>query len=229
IRAGCLASTARSSSPSPRLDACSGSSSPSPRSGSPTACADSTSAVPSGSSSHAASTGRPSGSGTRAARHSPPSAACTTSHSPSPPSATGSASASTPPRSRPRVSSSAAWRAERTPLRLAGDASASTFGLRPRDVVDALLDGLVDLLQRGVRQPLARKEDEADADPNRGLDRLQADAERDPARIGDAVVDEWRRDRDLYEPDVARPEREDRRDVHQHEHEPCCGERLVNL
>ena len=48
-------------------------------------------------------------------------------------------------------------------------------------------------------------------------------------RVGDAVVDERGRDGDLHEPDVARPERDDRRDVHQHEHEPGRSERLVDL
>ena len=40
-----------------------------------------------------------------------------------------------------------------------------------------------------------------------------------PVAVVDAVADERRRDRDLDEPDVAGPEREDRRDVHQQEHE----------
>jgi hypothetical protein len=46
--------------------------------------------------------------------------------------------------------------------------------------------------------------------------------------IRDPVRDERERDRRLQEPDVARPEREDRRDVHQQEHEPRRGERLVD-
>src|SRR5205814_9652661 len=49
---------------------------------------------------------------------------------------------------------------------------------------------------------------------------LQTEPVRDAARVGDAVLRQRQRDRRLDEPDVAGPEREDRRDVHQHEHEP---------
>ena len=83
-------------------------------------------------------------------------------------------------------------------------------------------------LQRGVREPLAREEDEADADADRRLDRLQADPEREAARVGHAVLLQRQRDRRLDEADVPRPEREDDRDVHQHQHEPGGRERLVD-
>ncbi len=73
------------------------------------------------------------------------------------------------------------------------------------------------------------EEDEADPDPHRRLDRLQADSEREALGIGDAVRDERKRDRGLHQPDVARPEREDRRHVHQHQHEPGCGHRRVDV
>ena len=85
------------------------------------------------------------------------------------------------------------------------------------------------VLQRRVGHSLAREEDQPDADADGRLDRLQADPERDAAAVGDAVVHERRRDRDLDEADVAGPEREDRRDVDQHEHEPGGGERLVDV
>ena len=50
-----------------------------------------------------------------------------------------------------------------------------------------------------------------------------------PRAYGDAVLHERQRDRRLDEADVPGPEREDRRDVHQHEHEPGGGERLVDV
>ena len=50
-----------------------------------------------------------------------------------------------------------------------------------------------------------------------------------PRAYGDPVRDERQSDRRLHEADVAGPEREDRRDVHQHEHEPGGGERQVDL
>src|SRR4029079_11071442 len=71
-----------------------------------------------------ATTGRPSGSDTTASCDSPP----ITSAVPSPPSATGRARPSAPPRAKPSAISAAASTAETTPFRLAGHASASTFG-----------------------------------------------------------------------------------------------------
>ena len=56
IAVGCAASVASSSSPSPRLVACTGSRSSREQSGSPTASAESITAVPSSSSSHRAAT-----------------------------------------------------------------------------------------------------------------------------------------------------------------------------
>ena len=76
------------------------------------------------------------------------------------------------------------------------------------------------VLQHRVREPLAGEEDQPDPDADRGLDRLQPDPEREAARVRDAVLDERQRDRGLQQPDVARPEREDRRHVHQQQHEP---------
>ncbi len=75
------------------------------------------------------------------------------------------------------------------------------------ELLERLFDRLFDLLQRRVREALAREEDEADADPDRRLDRLQADPEGDAVPVVDAVGDERRRDRDLEGADVAGPER----------------------
>src|SRR5437764_217495 len=94
----------------------------------------------------------------------------------------------------------------RTPLRLAGDASARTLGLTLGWIVGVGIGGLLEVAQHRVGQPFAREEDKADADADRRLDRLQADAEREPARVRDVVTDERRRDRDLHDADVARPE-----------------------
>ena len=49
-----------------------------------------------------------------------------------------------------------------------------------------------------------------------------------PDALGDAVLRERQRDRRLDEPDVPGPEREDRRDVHQHEHEAGGRQRRVD-
>src|SRR5438477_5041411 len=81
----------------------------------------------------------------------------TTSAVPSPPSASGSSSQ--PP--RPRASAAAAARAERTPLRLPGHASA----LGRDDILLGLLGklrlrGARHHLQHRERQPLAREEEE---------------------------------------------------------------------
>src|SRR5439155_18064720 len=130
------------------------------------ASAASTTVTPLASSSQRALRERPNASGTSASRHSPPSTACSTSSVPSPPSATGSSSTAAHERN-PSASAAAASRADRTPLRLAGHASARAFFIRDR------------LLLRGLRlrcvrhhpqhrdgKAFARKEDEADADPD---------------------------------------------------------------
>ena len=58
---------------------------------------------------------------------------------------------------------------------------------------------------------------------------MQPEPERDPVRLRDSVVlKERQRDGGLHEPDIPRPQREERRDVHQHEHEPCGGQHLVD-
>src|SRR6516225_6700851 len=170
-----------SSSPKPALDVRSGSRSAGATSDSPIASAASTTAVPSGTASQRAAISRPSGSETTAVRHSPPRAACSASAVPLPPSATGSSTASTPStRRNPAARCAAASTGVRTPLRLAGHASARAFGLRlTRLLGELFLLLLVHLLEHGVRDALAREEDRADADPDRRLDRLQTDPERD--------------------------------------------------
>ena len=223
--AGPVTSTATSSSPSPALEATSGSRSSPASNPSPTASADSTTAVRSGSSSQRAVTGRPSGSdaGASATRR----RASAPARRPCPRRRRRPAARRTSSRrlaARPRPARPRRRRGERTPLRLAGHASAR----RPR--LQCLLDGrLVELrvagrlghpLERGVREALARQEDEADADAHRRLDRLQPEPEREAARVGHAVLPQRERDRRLDEADVPRPEREDDRDVHQHQHEP---------
>src|SRR5207244_13404608 len=100
--------------------------------------AASTAAAPPGTASQRARTGRPSGSDTTIVRQMPPSAACTISAVPSPPSATGARAASIPARANPAAMHAAASTAERTPLRLAGDASAGTFGLAFGQLLDRL-------------------------------------------------------------------------------------------
>ena len=64
----------------------------------------------------------------------------------------------------------------------------------------------LDIPQRRERDPLAREEDRPDADPDRGLDQLQPDAEREALRVADAVMRQRHRDRRLHEPDVPGPE-----------------------
>ena len=66
----------------------------------------------------------------------------------------------------------------------------------------------LDRPQHRVREAFAREEDEADADADGRLDRLEPDPERDAAGVRDAVVHERDRDRDLHEAEVAGPERE---------------------
>ena len=64
-------------------------------------------------------------------------------------------------------------------------------------------------------------------DAARDLDGLQREAVREPDRIRDAIVARPDSDRGLHEPDVAGPERHDRRDVHEDEDEPGGGERRI--
>src|SRR5262245_25500891 len=139
---------------------------------------------------------------------------------PSPPSAIGVASASTPAAAKPSLRAAAAAVALSEFLRLAGHASAlglmlcRSLGQRWRGVVAALRlvggDSPRHLAQPRERQPFASEEDQPDTDADRRLDRLEAEAERDPLPVVDAVADKGRRHRDLYEADVARPERNDR-------------------
>src|SRR3954471_6072460 len=198
--------TAAISSPNPRLEAAPASS----RAGSSgIASALSTTTVPSSSDQIGASRPRPNASGTYTRRT---TWAPSTSAVPSPPSAIGAGSASTPARAKPSARSRAASRAERTPWRLAGDASART-GLAAfrRSRFLGLLFGHLRLArvrhpaQHREREALPREEDPAHADADRGLDRRQQKA------------------------DVPRPEREQRGDVHQQENEPGGGQRRVDV
>src|SRR5213078_3657846 len=100
--------------------------------------------------------GRPNASctGTRRSSRAP-----STSAVPSPPSAIGHSSASEPAAAKPRARKSAASRAERTPLRLAGHASARTSLAA---VLGELLLGLVRNLRLGrVWHPPQHREREA--------------------------------------------------------------------
>ena len=122
---------------------------------SPIASAESTTAVPSGSTSQRARRGpaervaRPSRTPLAAAR------GLQTAEVPSPPSATGNSSASTPRAADPTASCAAAAAGVRTPLRLAGDASASTLAAppasRPRAVLVAVVACLAASRTRGPR------------------------------------------------------------------------------
>src|SRR2546427_1329851 len=151
------------SSPSPRLDAVNGSSS---SGSSGIASADSTALTPLGSSSQRATRGRPNASVTGVSRHSPPSAAYRTSSVPSPPSATGSSSTSAHER-KPSDRAAAAARADSTPLRLAGHASARAFGIRDRLLLPSLrLRGVWHHPEHCDGETFTREEDQADADPN---------------------------------------------------------------
>src|SRR5262249_17000935 len=197
----------------------SGSSSSGRRSGNPRAAAESTTAVPSSRTTHCATIGRPSGSETLASCTSPP----ITSAVPSPPSATGSAAASAPPPSSPSTRSLAASTAVTTPFRLAGHASARTLVFLGSGL--ELLRLLRHLAQRRDREALAGEEDEPDADADRRLDRLQPDPEREALAVGNAVRARRQRDRRLEGADGSGPEREDRRHVHQDEHDSRDGER----
>src|SRR5204862_2312942 len=217
------ASTRAISSPSPRLEAACGSR----RAGSSgITSAASTSAAPSASARIGASRGRPNASGTetRATTRAP-----SVSPVPSPPSAIGSSSASAPPARSPSARTAAASRAERTPLRLAGDASARTLGGRN------LFLGDLDRLRSGhhpqhrKREPFPRQEEHPHADADRRLDRLKAEAEGDPARLCDTVGDQRQRDGGLDQPDVAGPEREDRGYVDKDEHERRGGKPRIDV
>src|SRR3954454_16309045 len=123
---------------------------------------------------------RPSGSGTRATPHAPPSTVARTSIVPSPPSATGSSStSSSSTRRRPVATRPAASVAGRTPLRLAGDASASMVLLfqTPFELLRRLVLGLGrgQLPEGCNRDPLPGEEDQPAGDAAGGLARLQAD------------------------------------------------------
>src|SRR5207248_11637645 len=153
---------------------------------------------------------------------------------PSPPSASGNCVHSTPACAKPSASAAAAARAERTALRLAGHASACNLVIPALLCVGLLLAHLRLVcrrhhLQHREREALTREEQEPDTDPDRGLDRLEAEAVCDAVRVRDAVALQWCRNCDLCEPDVARPEREDRRDVHQQQHDARGGQRRVNV
>ena len=80
--------------------------------------------------------------------------------------------------------------------------------------------------------PSRPRNGEPEGDAHGGLDDLQPKAEREALGVRNAVADERRRDRHLEQADVAGPERDDRRHVHEHEHEPggreldVDGERL---
>ena len=140
-------------------------------------------------SARSPSTGRPNGSPTTAVCHSPPSASRSTAAVPSPPSATGSSSSiDTRDASHSGGERSTGLRGVRTPLRLAGDASAIIQGLLRRACPRWRRWRVVDVAQRRVREALASEEDQADTDADRSLDRLQADSERDAVRVLDAVV-----------------------------------------
>src|SRR4051812_50157047 len=118
----------------------------------------------------------PSGADTSASRREPPR----TSSVPSPPSATGIAVASAPPARSPRASASAASRADKTPFRLPGAASARIGFLLLRHLA---LPRAAHPLQHRERQALAREEGEPDAHTDRRLNRMQPDPEREAARV----------------------------------------------
>src|SRR4051794_15070221 len=130
---------------------------------------------------------------------------------PSPPSASGSSSHSTPASAKPAASAAAASRAARTALRLSGQASARGLCILVRlRGAHLRLVGSRHHLEHRERQALAREEEQPDPDSYGCLDRLETEAERDAVRVGDVVTRlERRGDRDLYEADVPRPERED--------------------
>jgi hypothetical protein len=91
------------------------------------------------------------------------------------------------------------------------------------------LGGIGHSSQHRERQALARQEDQADADADRRLDGLQPEPVGDRLSRRDAVLAQRQRDRCLEEADVAGPEREQRRHVHQQQHEPGRRERRVDV
>src|SRR5262249_31853985 len=102
-----------------------------------------------------------------------------TSTVPSPPSATGILAHGTPTRSTPTATADAAAEGGRTPLRLAGHASARALMLgrllhllRSRGL---LFDHTRHLPQARERDPLAGKEHEPDSNSDRRLDRLESE------------------------------------------------------
>src|SRR5207253_1844275 len=113
----------------------------------------------------------------------------------------------------PSASAAAPSSAGSTPFSVSGHATAL------RNPLDALVD--VDLghlrhpLQHGERDALAREEEEAEADADGRLDRLQADAVGEAVGVLDAVAQERSRHRRLKEADAARPERERDHEVHE--------------
>ena len=70
---------------------------------------------------------------------------------------------------------------------------------------------------------------EPDPDPDRHLDRLEHEPVGEAGPVGDAVLNQWEGHCCLQKTDVARPEREDRGDVHQHENEACGRQRHVDV
>ena len=73
-----------------------------------------------------------------------------------------------------------------------------------------------------------REEDQADADPDGHLDELEHDRVREPGRVGNPVLDERQGNGRLEQAEVPRPQRENRRDVHQQQHEPRRRKRGVD-
>ena len=111
---------------------------------------------------------------------------------------------------------------------------------RPRG---QLLDHLAHALDRVLRRlllvvlhapehrdgdALARERDQPEPDAAGHLDRLEREPVGEAGRVRHAVVAERKGHRRLHEADVPGPERDDRRDVHQDEHEAGRGERRVD-
>src|SRR4051794_22860917 len=130
----------------------------------------------------------------------------------------------------PAASLAAASTGVRTPLRLAGDASASIGVCFLRRLRNGVLGwAILDVAKRRVGEALTGEEEEPDSDADGCLDRLEADPEGDAVRLAHAVVHERERDRGLDEADVPGPEGKDRRDVDQHEHQTGRRDRQVDV
>src|SRR6188472_4308932 len=98
----------------------------------------------------------------------------------------GSRSAGTPDLENPTASAVAASAAGRTPFSESGQQSARTScDALDTLVVDVDLRHLGHPFQHRDGKSLAREEDEAQAETDRGLDRLQPEAEGDPVRVRD--------------------------------------------